>query len=114
MFYIFSLESLISDDISAVRFEKRKYAYDLVEKWLTNLQSKLPDYKVNIVDTLSSPTSPTSDRWLMREFDVPSLTYEVGDETNRELVDQVAYTASIELMKLLLKKNKIETFNSDN
>ncbi|MGB5289744.1 MAG: M14 family zinc carboxypeptidase [Ignavibacteriaceae bacterium] len=114
VFYIFSMESLISDDISAVRFEKRKYAYDLVEKWLTNLQSKLPDYKVNIVDTLSSPTSPTSDRWLMREFDVPSLTYEVGDETNRELVDQVAYTASIELMKLLLKKNKIETFNSDN
>jgi hypothetical protein len=87
-----------------VRLEKRKYAYDLVDKWLKNLQSKLPYYKVNIVDTLSSSTSPTSDRWMMREFDVPGLTYEVGDETNRELVDQVANKASIELMKLLLTK----------
>ena len=102
VFYIFSKESLISDDISSEQLEKRKYAYDLIDKWLKNLQGKLPDYKVNIVDTLSSPTSPTSDWWLMREYDIPGLTYEVGDETNRELVGQVAGMASIELMKILL------------
>ena len=104
VFYIFSMENLVSDDLPDSRLERRKYAYNLVAKWLKNLQSKLPDYKVNIVDTLSSPTSPTSDWWLMREYDVPGLTYEVGDETNRELVGQVADFASIELMKILLMK----------
>jgi len=104
VFYIFSMESLISDDIPVARLDKRKYAFNLVDNWLKNLQNKLPDYKVNIVDTLSNSTSPTSDWWLMRELDVPGLTYEVGDETNRELVDQVAEAASIELMEILLMK----------
>jgi len=106
IFYIFSMESLISDDISSDRQENRKYAFDLVNRWLNGLQTKLPDYHLNIIDTLSSPTSPTSDRWIMKEFDVPSMTYEVGDETNRELISKVAEAASFELMQLLLSSRK--------
>jgi len=104
VFYILSLESLLTDEIETERLEKRKYAYYLVDEWLKNLQSSLPSYQVNIIDTLSSPTSPTSDRWIMREFDIPGMTYEVGDETERELIKVVAEAASTELMKLLLKK----------
>ena len=104
VFYILSKENIISDDLSDARLDKRKYAFNLVDNWLKNLQSKLSDYKVNIVDTLSNSTSPTSDWWQMREFDVPGLTYEVGDETNRELIGKVAGIASNELMKLLLMK----------
>jgi hypothetical protein len=35
----------------------------------------------------------------MREFDVAGITYEVGDETNRELINKVAQIAANEFMK---------------
>jgi hypothetical protein len=96
------MESLVFDDLSIERLEKRKNAYNLVNSWLFDLQSKLQDYYVNIIDTLSSSTSPTSDRWMMREYDVPGITYEVGDETNRKLIDTIAETSATALMELLI------------
>ncbi len=114
VFYILSYQSIVSDDLSNKKLEKRKYAYNLVDEWLKNIQLKLPEYRVNIIDTLSNPFSPTSDRWIMREYDAPALTYEVGDETERDLIKNVAETASTELMRLLLKEDKTKIFNSDN
>jgi hypothetical protein len=114
VFYILSYQSIVSDDLSNKKLEKRKYAYNLIDEWLKNIQLKLPKYRVNIIDTLSNPFSPTSDRWIMREYDAPALTYEVGDETERDLIKNVAETASTELMRLLLKEDKTKIFNSDN
>ena len=91
--------------------EEKKIAkenHTLISTWLSNLQSKLPDYYVNIIDTLSQPTSPTSDRWIQRTFNAPALTYEVGDETDRELIKKVAATAAEELMKILIENSDIE------
>jgi hypothetical protein len=102
VFYTFSMESLMSSDLSVKRINKRKNGYNFVLQWLQILQSGLPDYHVNIIDSLSQSTSPTSDRWMMREFDIPGMTYEVGDETNRKLIQRVAETASAELMEMLL------------
>jgi len=104
VFYTLSLESLMTEDLSQERLAKRRQGFNLVNEWLTKLQSKIPEYNVNIVDTLSSSTSPTSDRWIMREFDIPGLTCEVGDETDRHLINQVAETAVLILMKVLLSK----------
>jgi hypothetical protein len=102
VFYTFSMESLMSSDLSVKRINKRKNGYNFVLQWLQILQSGLPDYHVNIIDSLSQSTSPTSDRWMMREFDIPGMTYEVGDETNRKLIQRVAEAASAELMEMLL------------
>ena len=74
-----------------------------MNNWLKNLQSRLPEYYVNIIDTLSKTSSPTSDRWIQKTFNAPAVTYETGDETNRELIEKVAETAAEELMRLLLK-----------
>jgi len=82
----------------------REEGYGFVNTWLQNLQARLPEYYVNVIDTLSQSTSPTSDRWIMREYDVPAFTYEVGDETERELIKQVAEGSAEELMNLLLEK----------
>ena len=87
------------DDLSEERITRRKNGYNFINHWLQNLQKKLNDYHVNIIDSLSKSTSPTSDRWMMREYDVPGLTYEVGDETDRELIKRVAQTAAEEFMK---------------
>ncbi|MBT8380986.1 MAG: succinylglutamate desuccinylase/aspartoacylase family protein [Ignavibacteria bacterium] len=99
IFYTFSRESLMKEDLSEERKEKRTYGYNFISVWLQNVQERLPDYQVNIIDSLSKSTSPTSDRWIMREFDVPGFTYEVGDKTNRELIKKVAQTAAEEFMR---------------
>jgi hypothetical protein len=100
IFYAFSLESLIKNDLPEERLSKRKKGYKFINKWLQNIQEKLPDYRVDVVDSLSKSTSPTSDRWIMREFDVPGFTYEVGDETDRKLIKKVAQIAATEFMKI--------------
>ena len=104
VFYTLSLKSLMDENLPEERNNKRKSGYNLISKWLANVQSVLPDYHVNIYDSLSSPTSSTSDRWIMREYDVPGLTYEVGDETDRDLIKKVAEASANELMKILLKE----------
>jgi murein tripeptide amidase MpaA len=102
VFYTLSLESTIKDE--QMENEKRiaKENHKLISNWLSNLQGRLPNYYVNIIDTLSKPTSPTSDRWVQRTFNAPALTYEVGDESDRELIKKIAVTAAEELMKFLI------------
>ena len=101
--YTLSLESTITDDQSEEEKRIAKENHTLISNWLSRLQSKLPDYYVNIIDTLSQPTSPTSDRWVQHTFNTPTLTYEVGDETDRELIKRVAATAADEFMKVLIE-----------
>ena len=104
IFYIFSIESLMDENLNEDRISKRIEDHNYISDWLKNLQAKLPEYNVNIIDSLSKSTSPTSDRWIMREYHVPGLTYETGDETDRELIKKVSAKAAEELMRLLLKK----------
>jgi len=107
VFYTLSLESTITEEQNEEEKRIAKENHTLINHWLSNLQSKLPDYYVNIIDTLSKPTSPTSDRWVQRTFNAPALTYEVGDETDRELITKVAITAAEELMKILIENPSI-------
>jgi len=110
VFYILSLESTIDENSTESDKRKAEENYSLMKEWLTNLQNKLPDYHVAIIDTLSKISSPTSDRWIQKTFNAPAVTYEVGDETDRELIKKVAANAAEELMKLLLSvkgKNKV-------
>ncbi|HEY7751065.1 MAG TPA: M14 family metallopeptidase, partial [Ignavibacteriaceae bacterium] len=102
VFYNMSVETLKTAGLDDKDFQKQKEGLELIDHWLDNLQLSLPEYKVNVVDTLSKPTSPTSDRWLQREFNVPAMTYEVADTTNRDLIMKVSSAAATELMKLLL------------
>ena len=103
VFYSMTLKSLITDNYSDDEKRTAEENHSLMTEWLANLQNRLPDYPVNIIDTLSKSSSPTSDRWMQREFNSPAITYEVGDETDRELIKKVAGVAVIELMKLLLE-----------
>ncbi|MCZ6704158.1 MAG: M14 family metallopeptidase [Ignavibacteria bacterium] len=104
VFYILSLESTIDENSTESDRRKAEENYSLMKEWLTNLQNKLPDYHVTIIDTLSKISSPTSDRWIQKTFNAPAVTYETGDETNRELINKVAEAAAEELMRLLLKE----------
>ncbi len=107
VFYTLSLESTITEEQDEEEIRIAKENHTLISNWLSNLQSKLPDYYVNIIDTLSKSTSPTSDRWIQKTFNAPALTYEVGDETDREMIKKVAATAAEEFMKILIENSGI-------
>ncbi len=107
VFYTMTLSSMLDDNLTESEKEKVKEGYELVNKWLSNLQKRFPDYHVNIVDTLSKKTSPTSDRWFQKTYHIPALTYEVGDETDRQLIKKIANGAAIWLMKLLNEKGTL-------
>jgi len=102
VFYTLSLESTLLEHYNKEDNRIAKENHALMITWLNNLQDRLPEYHVNIIDTLSKTSSPTSDRWIQKTFNAPAVTYEIGDETNRELIKKVAQSAADELMRLLL------------
>jgi predicted deacylase len=103
VFYTLSLESTTTGEQNEEEKRIAKENHTLISNWLSNVQKSLPEYHVNIIDTLSKAASPTSDRWVQKTFNAPALTYEVGDETDRGLIKKVAENAAVELMSLLNK-----------
>lgn len=75
-----------------------------VETWLERTQALFPTYQVTISDSPRTPNGATSGRWFDRELLAPSLTYEVGDETDRELIQQIGVGSAKVLMEMLLKQ----------
>ena len=73
----------------------------ILDRWLGYLDEALPDYEVS--DSPSMLTTPMSRNWFYREFRSPGLIYEVGDDTDRELIRQVAVTAARGTMQVLLE-----------
>jgi len=75
-----------------------------VDAWLERTQALFPTYQVTISDSPRTPNGATSARWFDRELHAPSLTYEVGDETDRELISQIGVGSAKVLMEMLLKQ----------
>jgi cytosolic carboxypeptidase protein 6 len=69
-------------------------------RWLDALATRMPEYKVRREP--NTGTRPLSKVWARRTMEVPAVIYEVGDNTDRELIRQVAKTAADAMMRLLL------------
>ncbi|HQV31978.1 MAG TPA: M14 family metallopeptidase, partial [Calditrichia bacterium] len=70
------------------------------EQWLAEIQRRLPDYQVR--ERASGTKSPVSKSWFYLTFGVPSVTFEIGDDTPRESVDRLARVAAEVMMEQLL------------
>ncbi|NQT15668.1 MAG: succinylglutamate desuccinylase/aspartoacylase family protein, partial [Planctomycetes bacterium] len=70
-------------------------------KWLDAVQERFPDYKLRQVGSHGS-VQKTSKRWGYEVLGVPSITYEIGDHTDRSLIDRITEGAAHEMMRLLL------------
>lgn len=77
------------------------------KSWLEAIQRRFPDYKVNRTST-QNPTPTTSHNWAHKTFGIPAITYEIGDETDRALLQQIASAAAEEMMKRLLELKAAE------
>ena len=75
---------------------------DITDRWLDFIATRLPDYEVN--DSPSGLETPMSRNWFYRAFGAPALIYEVGDQTDRELIRLVATTAAQGTMQILLEE----------
>ena len=74
----------------------------ITDKWLDYIGDHLPRYEVN--DSPSGLDTPMSRNWFYREFGAPALIYEVGDQTDRGLILEVATIAARGTMGILLEE----------
>ena len=74
----------------------------LVEDWLGNYDDRLPDYEVRI-DPGHNPDLPVSKAWVYMRFGIPTATFEIGDETDRELIQILGRNAAEAMMETLLE-----------
>lgn len=72
------------------------------QRWLTSLQQRYPKFDVNIDDDHNAHRS-TSKAWVHRTLGVTAITYEFGDETERDTIRQIASGSAEEMMRLLLR-----------
>ena len=78
----------------------------LMDAWLEQIKKRVPDYKMNIEPSHNQRDAITfvSVGWMNRQFKIPAVTYEIGDETDRAVIEKVATNAATALMELLLAK----------
>lgn len=74
-----------------------------VERWFERARARLgDDYQFANEQRVASDTS-TGRTYMFERYGIPSLTYEVGDETNREDTLAAARVFAEELMRLMLE-----------
>lgn len=74
---------------------------DFTANWLEAIGERLPDYEVRRRGSHTS-RHVTSKAWGYETFGIPSITYEIGDNTDRDLIRRQTTAASEEMMSLLL------------
>ena len=71
------------------------------EVWTTSIDRIMFPFK-----TKKSPygmTQPISKNWFYKQFKAEAMTYEVGDDTPQDIIEQKARVAAVSMMDLLLK-----------
>lgn len=71
-----------------------------MDAWLAGIQARFPDYYVN--DSPSDLGNPVSKNWFYEAFGATPVTYEVGDEVDRDQIRTLATGAAEVMMELLL------------
>jgi cytosolic carboxypeptidase protein 6 len=73
-------------------------------KWLGALARRLPDYRFER-DEAHNVGLPTSKSWAYETFGCAGITYELGYNTDRDLIKKVSAAAAEEMMQLLLTES---------
>ncbi|MGI1680106.1 MAG: hypothetical protein K6L75_15300 [Cellvibrionaceae bacterium] len=74
---------------------------EFTTNWIQHISEKRPDFLFNR-SKRSSNGNPTFKQWFNTEYAVPSISYEMGDNTDRELIKDIAKIAAEEMMRELL------------
>ena len=82
----------------------------LVNNWLNSLDKQHPDFKV-IQKPGNNPDLGVFKQYFADNFNVHAITYEMGDNTDRAFIKELAADAANELMRTMMKDN--EELNND-
>ena len=81
-------------------------------RWVNSINELFPDNSFNPEPT--GITSQISKNWFFNEIKAESITYEVGDNTPRDIIEKRGKEAAKQLMKILLReKNSLLEVISD-
>jgi hypothetical protein len=69
--------------------------------WLTRVRERLPDYKFKH-DPRPTSKQPNTKGYFYKRYGIPSCTYEIGDEADRELVRKSTPIFAEEMMRVML------------
>lgn len=73
-----------------------------VTEWLRNSEHSLKDYKFSI-RPVKSRDNGVAKNFFYKKFNIPTVTYEVGDETNRNSINHSSKILSENFMKILME-----------
>ena len=102
LLFALDFHSTRKDVIYSVNRELVDDNYRIVDQWVAQIKHRFPDYPLN--DKPGSLERGVSKNWLFKALRVPAVTYEAGDETPRDTIQEIADYAATALMTLLLEK----------
>ncbi len=105
IFLLIDFHSTRSDRFYTETDADKTFPENFTRRWLGAIQKKFPDYKLRR-DASYEPNGNTSKTWAYKQFGCPSITYELGDETDRVQIRSLTSGAAEEMMRLLLEAVK--------
>ncbi|MCK0127617.1 M14 family metallopeptidase [Erythrobacter sp. F6033] len=72
------------------------------KKWLELYQERMPDYEVNR-DARHTEGRPISKAHAFDVYGAPGITFEIGDDTDRQLIKRIGRESAIAMMRTLLE-----------
>lgn len=79
----------------------------LVDDWIANIQTAIPDYKPNIQANSRLLPTRVSRNHFFDAHGMEAIVFEIGDNTPRDFIRKKGSVGANELMKLLLARKKI-------
>ncbi len=74
---------------------------NFTQQWLAAIQHSVPQFTVNRQPS-HNQGRPTFKQHISTTYNIPAITYEMGDQTDRNLISQVGIAAATEMMRILL------------
>ena len=78
--------------------------------WFDAIGVRFPDYQVNH-DATHNGNRTTSKSWVHQTLDVAAVTYEFGDNTDRDQIRKLAVGSAEEMMRLMLAAKRGESWD---
>ncbi|MCF6360770.1 MAG: M14 family metallopeptidase [Cyclobacteriaceae bacterium] len=75
---------------------------EFTSAWITNIKLRVEDSEAKVSASGIGP--PVSKTWFYTQFNAVGITYEIGDDTPRDLINVKGEVSAEEMMKLLLNK----------
>lgn len=74
------------------------------DAWLAGMKTALPGFEFE--EDAASEGKPVSKTWFLAQFDATGVTYEIGDDTPPQMIEQKGRVSAKVMMELLLKQGE--------